>query len=353
MKKIQKVAAVLAATVAALLLPTGTAHATNSFGDSAHSHFDIHTYADHEVTFCYEVLNHATGAGSEIANLPHREQDGSNNMELRIRTDGLQLVERVGGVATTLTSSLPNPHLVFGDGSDVMIDYTMVGNTFTAYDFTGNVRGAALYQWTDSRYLTGVSISYYTIGGWHGLWEQAHGRPLDLTGQPHDISLPGLEQDARSHPQVGTEATFDSPIPASGGASDLISNATDGMASGANYTYTITTTGSGNAYIDTRDPGTATDTKFFQTGWLRLTPGGTSATLKQYTGTGTLAGTVTAPFGGAGTYTLQYVGGTATLTKAGSAGSAVSTGNNLSGLRVRAQGFTNGQTLTWAGQVNP
>ena len=330
-----------------------TAQAANTFGDSGHSHFDVHNYANHEVTFCYKITGQALGASGEIFNLPHREVNGSNNMELRGYQDGMHLVRRVGGVATTLTSSLPNPNLKFGVGTEVMFDYTMIGSTFTLYDYTNKVRGAALYQWSDTTYPTGVSISYYTIGGWMGVWEEAHGRPLDTTGQPHDINVPGITQDARAHTQVGTEATFDSPSPAPGGTSNLIANATAGLASGTNYTYTITTTGSGTGFLDTRDPGSSSDTVFFAAGWLRFTPGGTLATLKRYTGTGTLVDTVTAPWGGAGTYTLQYVGSAATLTKAGSTGSAVSLNNNTSGLRVREQSLTNGQVLSWVGVVNP
>lgn len=332
-----------------MLTPSAPAQATNSFGDSGHSHFDVHNYANHEITFCYVVTGQAAGATGEIFNLPHRAKNGTSGMELRGYQDGMRLVRRVSGVSTLLKSSLPNPNLKFGVGTEVMFDYTMIGSTFTLYDFTNKVRGPALYQWTDTTYPTGVSISYYTIGGWMGVWEEAHGRPLDATGKPHDIDAPGILQDARSHPKVGTEATFDSPTPAPGGLSSLTSNATAGLASGMNYTYTVTTTGSGSGFLDTRDPGLATNTVFWAAGWLRFTPGGSLATLKRYTGTGTLTNTVTAPWGGAGTYTLTFVGSTATLTKAGATGSAVSLNNNTSGLRVREQGLTNGQSMTWSG----
>jgi hypothetical protein len=328
-----------------LLLLPATAGATNSFGKSAHSHFDVHPYQDHEVTFCYEVIDKATGAGSEIANFPMRIQDGQNNYELRIRTDGLQFVRRVGGTATTITSTLPNPHLVFGPGSDVMFDVTLIGSSITAYDFTGNVRGPALYHWTDTKWPTGKAFSYYTIGGWHGLWEVVHGRPLDQVGSTHDVF--DIEQDARAHPQGSSASTFDSPIPGGGGEGNLITDATAGVASGENYTYTLSVT-AGSGTFDVRDPGTQFDTVFFQAGYTRLTPGTTSATLKRYTGSGTLVETRTAPFGGAGSYTLHFQGGTATLTKAGMSGSLVTTGNNVSGLRVRTHPGT-GQSITWQG----
>lgn len=334
------------ALVLLLALPV-VAGATNSFGKSAHSHFDVHPYANHEVTFCYEVLEKATGAGSEIANFPMRIQDGQNNYEMRIRTNGLEFVRRVGGTATVIKSSLPNPNLKFGVGSDAMFDVTLVGSTFTAYDFTGKVRGRALYQWTDSKWPTGKAFSYYTIGGWHGLWDEVHGKPLDAVGSTHDLIK--VEQDARSHPAGSSSATFDSPIPGGGGEGNLTTSVTAGLASGLNYTYTLSTT-AGTGTFDVRDPGTQSDTVFFQAGYTRLTAGTSSATLKRYTGSGTLVETKTAPFGGAGTYQLQFRGGTATLTKVGAAGSLVTTGNNVSGLRVRTNPGS-GQSITWKGVV--
>jgi len=263
---------------------------------------------------------------------------------------GLRFVRRVGGVATPITSSLPNPGLRFGPGSDVMIDVTLIGSTITAYDFTGNVRGRALYRWTDGKWPTGKAFSYYTIGGWHGRWELVHAKPLDAVGSTHD--LVDVEQDARSHPQgQASAATFDSPIPGGGGEGNLITDATAGVASGANYTYTVTTS-AGNGTFDVRDPGTQSDTVFFAAGYTRLTPGATRATLRRYTGSGTLAATATAPFGGAGTYSLRFVGGTATLTKAGAAGSLVTTGNNTSGLRVRTHPDAGAhQAITWIGRI--
>lgn len=346
------VANIAAAAVVAGALTVGPAQAANSFGDSAHSHFDIHLYQKHEVTWCYKVVAKATGAGTRIANLPHREVNGSNNMELRLETNGLRLVKRVNGVATELTNTLPSPGDVFGPGSIAMFDYVMDGNTFTAYDFTGEVRGAAKYRWVDAAntYPTGVSISYYTIGGWQGEWLDAHGRPLDTTGFPHDLL--NLAQDARGHPQVATEATFDSPDPADGGASSIQSNATDGVPSGLNYTYTITSTGAGT--FDFRDPGTATDTQFWKAGWYRFTLAGatTNATIRRYTGTGTLAATYTATGGGPGTYTIVATGPNLVVKKSGATILTVTDpAGNSSGLRVRIMP-TGGSSWTWAGQAN-
>lgn len=328
------------------LLVAPAASATNSFGKSAHSHFDVHPYANHEVTFCYAVLDKAVGAGSEIANFPMRIQDGQNNYEMRIRTNGLEFVRRVGGTATVIKSSLPSPGQVFGVGSDAMFDVTLIGSTITAYDFTGSVRGRALYQWTDSKWPTGKAFSYYTIGGWHGLWEIVHGKPLDAVGSTHDVS--NIEQDARSHKAgKASSATFDSPIPGGGGEGNLTTSATAGVASGANYAYTLTTT-AGSGTFDMRDPGSQDDTVFFAAGYVRLTPGASKATLRRYTGSGTLAATATAPWGGAGTYRLVFQGATATLTKTGAAGSLVTSGNPTSGLRVRTSPGS-GQSITWAG----
>jgi hypothetical protein len=309
----------------------------------------VHPYANHEVTFCYVVLAKATGAGSEIANFPMRIQDGSNNYEMRIHTDGLRFVRRVAGVATPLTSKLPKPPIVLGPGSELMVDVVLNGSTITVYDFTGKVRGKALYQWVDTKWPTGKAFSYYTIGGWSGEWEEVHGHPLDAVGSTHDLL--GLFQDARSHPQGDSGPTFDSPLPGGGGEGNLITDASAGLASGTNYTYSITTS-AGGGYFDTRDPGSNFDTVSWKAGWVRLVPGAAKATLRLYSGSGTLVKTVTAPWGGAGTYQLQYRGSTATLTKAGAAGSAVLTGTPVTGLRVRTHPDAAAhQAITWTGRV--
>lgn len=333
-----------------MLLLAVPAIATNSFGKSSHSHWDVHPYANHEVTFCYVVIAKATGAGSEIANFPMRIQDGNNNYEMRIHTDGLRFVRRVSGTAVELKSSLPNPGLKLGVGSELMVDVVLSGSTFTVYDFTGDVRGRALYRWSDTKWPTGKAFSYYTIGGWMGQWEEVHGHPLDAVGSTHDLL--GITQDARSHPQgVPSAATFDSPIPGGGGEGNLTTDATAGVASGATYTYTVRTT-AGSGTFDVRDPGTDSNTSFFKAGYVRLTPGASRATLRRYTGSGTLAATATAPWGGAGSYVLRFTASTATLTKVGAVGALVTTGNPTSGIRVRTHPDTGAhQAITWTGRV--
>lgn len=339
--------AIALAALCGLIIAT-PAVAANKFGDSAHSHWDIHTYADHEITFCYVVIAKATGADTRIANLPHRETDGPNNMELRLHTDGFRLVVRINGHERQLTPIVkPATPLAFGPGSEVMADYTMIGDTFTLYDFTGGVRGAMWYQWRDSTYPTGRSVSYYTIGGWSGEWEEAHGRPLDSTGHAHDLL--GLFQDARNHPQVAGEATFDSAVPANGGASGITASSTFGLPSGTNYHYDLTVAGSGSGYFAFRLP--RTDGPTVEHGWYRLTPGktGAKATVVRYNSNGTAAKTYTATVGGPGQYHLTLTGPNVQVIKDGV---SILTVNDpagaTAGLRVKASPAS-GQTITWSG----
>src|SRR5258708_7819280 len=87
----------------ALLLLWGTMNASATTYISAHSHWDVAV-----------VGKNTSVAISEITNLPHREQDAQNNMELRTHTDGFRLVKRINGVASELNSTLTNPGLTFG-----------------------------------------------------------------------------------------------------------------------------------------------------------------------------------------------------------------------------------------------
>lgn len=322
--------------------------------DSAHSHWDIHPYTDFEFRVCYTVqAPPAKGFSSEIADLPHREVDATNNMELRTRQDGFQLVKRINGVAIPLTSTLPNPHLTFGTvGQEIMYDYQMVGSNFDLYQLNpdGSL-GTHWYHWSDRTYPSGVSASYYTIGGWFGRWDFVHGKPLNGgTGAPHDIS--NLSQDARNHPQVGTERTFDDPTPASGGANSIVGpgSPTFGLPSGTNYTYSITVDKAGSGSFDFRDPGASSNTVFFTNSYYRLQIG-KLATIQRYVGS-RASTTYTASSGGPGTYTLQMVGPDIYFKDAlGTVILHVNDGGPQSGLRVRIIP-SSGQTWHFSGTVN-
>lgn len=332
---------------------TGAGVSNAAVGDtiSAHSHWDVHQYSDHEIQLCYEPIAKTAAAGSLIAHVPMREVDSQNFMDLLIRTDGIALKRRVAGSTVTVTPTFSTAH-TFGPGSDIMLDVTMIGSTFTVYELLpGLARGDKWYQWTDPTYPTGVNISYYTVPGWQGLWDFVHAFPVNGgIGEPHDIN--GLSQDARNHQAVGTEATFDDPTPASGGATDIGTSSTFGLASGVNYTYTLSVTGAGTGYMDFRDPGAASNSKFFQAGWYRFTPGSTAATVKRYTGIGTLAATYTASSGGAGAYTLSLTGPNIVVKKGAATILTVNDpAGNSSGLRVRVAPAS-GQAFTWTGTVN-
>jgi hypothetical protein len=337
-----------------VLAVLGTTTVSATTYDSAHSHWDIHRYTDFEFQVCYAVTAQNTAIStSEIANLPVREQDGQNNIELRTRTNGLQLVYRINGVATQLTSSLANPGLTFGVGSDVMYDLVIHGNTYDVYQLLsdGHSRGAHWYSWTDSHYASGVSASYYTIKGWQGTWEFVHGFPINGgAGAPHDLL--NVVQDARNHPQVGTEATFDDPTPAGGDANSIISGGspTFGLASGTNYTYTITESGSGSGTFDFRDPGSSNNAVFFTSSYYRLTLT-SPAKIQRFVGS-TASTVYTASSGGPGTYTVQMIGPDIYLKNAGGTIILhVNDGGPQSGLRVRLTP-SSGQVWNWAGATN-
>jgi hypothetical protein len=265
-------------------------------------------------------------------------------------------VKRIGGVATQLTSTLPNPGLTFGVGSDIMYDYVMVNRTdgsgITDYDLyqlnANGTRGAHWYHWQDSTYSSGVSASYYTIKGWEGEWEFVHGFPLNGgDGAPHDLT--GLAQDARAHAQVASETTFDDPTPADGDANLIVSKATFGLASGTNYTYGITVSGSGSGTFDFRDPGANDNSVFFTSSYYRLKIGN-PASIQRFVGS-TAGTTWTASSGGPGTYTLQVIGPDIYLKKSGTTILHVNDGGPQSGLRVRVTPAT-GQTWSFTGTVN-
>lgn len=318
---------------------------------SAHSHWDIHLYKDHEIKACYAVQSNATGFGSEIMHLPFREVDNLNQMDLHMFTTGFTLVRRVAGVSTTITPdpAVPNPNLTIGPGSDVMFDLVMISFDFYLYKLNPDLsRGTLWYHWFDStsKFPTGVNISYYTVHHWFGIWEFVHGAPLDSTGYPHNITM--LSQDARNHPAFGSESTFDDTTPASGDASNITgATATFGLPSGTNYLYTITTTGSGSALFDFRDP--EINDAFFTGGWYRLNLG-VHPKIQRYNGT-TLAATYSATTGGgAGTYTLQLVGPDIYLKDSlGATLVHVNDGGPQSGVRVRINPST--QTVSWTGVV--
>jgi len=194
-----------------------------------------------------------------------------------------------------------------------------------------------------------VSASYYTIFGWFGKWDFVHGFPLNGgNGAPHDIA--DLAQDARNHPQVGTESTFDDPTPASGDVNDITGNSTFGLPSGTNYTYSITVTGTGNGTFDFRDPGASSNTVFFTNSYYRLKIGN-PATIQRYNGS-TAGTTYTATGGGAGTYTLQLIGPDIYLkNSAGTTILHVNDGGPQSGLRLRVIP-SNVQVWSFTGTVN-
>lgn len=346
----KKIALVFALVGMALLPQTASAASL----DSGHSHWDIHSYTDFEFKVCYEVQAlPATGFSSEIANLPMREVDAKNNMELRTRQDGFQLVHRINGVATTIVSTLPNPGLTFGTvGQQIMYDFVIQGSSFDLYQLNANgTRGTHWYNWVDTTYPSGVSASYYTIGGWFGKWDFVHGAPINGgAGAPHDIS--GLSQDARSHTQFSTEVTFDDPAPATGDANSIVGpgSPTFGLSSGTNYTYTITEAGSGTGSFDFRDPGANNNSVFFTSSYYRLRLG-TLATIQRYVGS-TASTTYTATSGGPGSYTIQMIGPDIYLKNSvGTTILHVNDGGPQSGLRIRIIPST-GQTWSWTGTVN-
>lgn len=320
----------------------------------AHSHWDVHEYSNHEIQLCYEPQAQTSSAGKTIAFLPIREKDSQNFMELDIRRDGLRLSRPVSGQAVIDRPTFSTTH-TFGVGDEIMLDFTMIGNTFTVYELLpGLARGAKWYQWTDSTFSTGVNISYYTSPGYRGLWDFVHAFPISGgIGQPHDIV--GLNQDARAHSTTSSLATFDDPSPAGGGASGIAHSSTFGLPSGSNYTYTVDVTGSGKGYFDFRDPGTAAGAAFFAAGWYRFTPGPTvgPATIRRYTGSGTLARTYTASTGGPGAYTIVLTGPNVSVRKSGATILTVTDpAGNTSGLRVRISPAS-GQSFAWTGRPAP
>ena len=344
--------AVVLAAGGALFVPHGGASGTQL---TAHSHWDDPN-ASYEIKACYDVLANTVDAGSEIAHIPFREQDAPNFYDLLIRTDGFQLKRRINNVAATVQPTFSTPHS-FGVGSGIMFDFVAQGSTFSLYQLLGTadnpVRGPLWYQWSDSTYSRGVNISYYTVHGWDGKWDNLVATPLDNVGVGHDIH--GFVQDARN--VSGSGVTFDSTIPANGGVTGASqaksgSSATWGLPSGPDYTYAITVDKAGTGHFDFRAPASNADGSgdYFTSSFYRLTLGSTP-TIQRFNGSSPgQVYSASAATGGAGTYTLRLNGPAITLVSpAGKALVTVNDGGPQTGVRVR---LTPGdQTWSWKGTV--
>lgn len=336
-----------------LLAPVSASAATIGQLIPGHSHWDVKN-VDHQLQVCYTVMaTPTTGAGSTIAFIPHREVDSQNFMQLDITKTGFRLKRRVASVFTTVTPdpAVPTPVLTLGTvGQDIMFQYEMRGADFYLYQLLPDLtRGALWYHWYDTTYPSGVNISYYTQPHWFGSWDFVHGKTLDGIGWPHEIT--GLAQDARNHPAIITgQNTFDSTTPASGGVTgvnnSLGGSPTFGLASGANYTYTINVAGTGSGSFDFRDPAVP-ENVFWGASFYRLKVG-TSATIQRFNGA-TAGATYTATQGGPGSYTLTLTGADMNLSKAGIPILHVNDGGPQSGVRVRIIPST--QTWSWTGKV--
>jgi hypothetical protein len=347
--------AVVALTTAGLLLPVPASAATIGQLIPAHSHWDVHDYRDHQVDICYMVTHPpADDAGNLIAFLPLREVDAKNFMQLEIRKTGFQLRKRIAGTFTTVTPSVAPPVMTLGTvGQLIMFRFTMVGDRYELYelhhgDQPGELhQGPLLGQWYDATYPTGVNISYYTQPKWAGKWNFVHGRPLDNTGQPHDIFQ--LVQDSRSHPSVRGEDTFDDPTPADGGSDGIAgtSSANFGLPHGPNYRFAITVSGSSTTpgTFDFRDPVSA-DVRYFVADFYRLTVASSSMRLTRYNGA--TAGQVwTVNIGGPGDYEIGTAGPVITVKKSDVTLLTVNDGGPQSGIRVRVRPGT--QAWSWTG----
>lgn len=337
------------ATLAALLLPVG-ATATLI---PAHSHWDVARYNNHEVKFCYAVQAKKTDNGTPsaiISFLPLREVDSQNFMELDLRQDGFAMRRRVSGTFTTVTPTFKDGlNHAHGVGSDIMVDFTMVGSTYSLYNLNAdNSRGALIEQWQDSTYPSGVNISYYTQPRWEGIWEFVHAFPIQGgTGQPHDIT--NLLQDARNHNKVLSEATFDDPTPANGNATGITASSTFGLPSGSAYHYTVTMSGPAGGKFDFRDPADYSRSSPFFYDHYRLNLSSTPTIQHVKTGATTTTVNGQVGTGGAGTYTIALSGSSITVQKLGTTILSVS-GANTSGVRVRVSPAS-GQKWSWSGSV--
>jgi hypothetical protein len=342
------------AVTAATLLASGVVSAAPAQAElsPAHSHWDVHSYTNHEIQFCYDPTAIDPGAGNTLAFMPLREQDAQNFMQLNIQRDGFALQKRVNGTLSTVSPSFSTSGLGHGVGNDIMVDFVMAGSTYTLYQLNRSLsRGAELYQWHDSTYSVGVNISYYTEPYVAGTWDFVHAFPIDGgIGEPHDIF--GLHQDATNHDSVTGLTTFDDPTPADGGATDITTSSTFGLPSGAKYVYKIRKTGStGNGSFDFRDPGDSGNELFFQNSYYRFRtdqPGG-KATLQRFNGS-TPGTTYTASSGGPGTYTLSLQGSDMYVKdSSGRVILHVNDGGPQSGLRVRVMPAS-GESWTWSGK---
>ena len=169
---------------------------------------------------------------------------------------------------------------------------------------------------------------------------------------PHDVGH--LVQDARNHPSVTGAPTSDDPTPANGGVSQITNEDTStpqfGLASGSDYRYDATVSGSGSGYMDFRDPGDTSNERFFRHGWYRLNvPSDGDASIQRFAGAGTLVATHMASAGGPGGYSLEMHGHAFTLAKAGTRILAFTDSGPTSGLRVRVVPRT--QTWSFVGSV--
>jgi hypothetical protein len=346
----KKLLALLPTLVALAAIPAASGSGTLLSG---HSHWDDPN-ANYEIKTCYDVLGNNGSAGSEIMHIPFREQDSNNFYDLQLFKTGFKLSVRVNGNYTTVTPMFSTPMTV-GVGSEVMFDFVVQGDTFTLYNLNDdNTRGAELYQWTNSTYSRGVNISYYTVSGWEGRWDNVFATPLDNVGVGHVIH--GLLQDAREVPQqVSGEVTFDSTVPANGSVTGVTaaksgSTQTWGLPSGDTYTYAITVNQAGTGHFDFRDPASANLDDFFTSSYYRLSLGSTPY-IQRFNGSA--AGTkysAPAGTGGGGTYRLNLLGGTITLIAPnGATLVAVNDGGPTSGVRVRLA--PGNQTWSWVGVV--
>jgi hypothetical protein len=339
----RRVLSAAAASGAVALALSGSTSAGSGLYLPAHSHWDG-ANANYELKACYDALATASGAGTTIGFMPFRAQDAKDYLELDFTTSGYQLRVRRSGAWTAVAPDVkPARALVFGVGSEMMIDLVVNGSDITLYALTSaNTRGAKLYHWHTTAYPRGAYIAYYTQPRWSAEWEFVHVTPLDGSTLPHDVLK--LQQNALATTGAGL-TTFDDPRPVSGGESNLQARATFGAPQGPAYTYTFGVSGSGSGYVDFRDPLSATGT-FFTAGFYRLRLGDGPPVLSRISGGSTVAKTWTGRGGGAGTYTVSLNGPSITVSGKGSL--SVSDSGPKTGVRVRVTPGS-GQTWSWKG----
>jgi hypothetical protein len=368
------------ATGARLFVAPSHAYAAVGSAIPVHSHWDDPNQ-DYEIKACYTPLVKGSGAGSTISFIPVREQNASNFYQLSLTTSGFTFTKRVDRTFY----SVPALHTTtqsFGVNMQIMFDFTEIGNTFTVYTLNADgSRGALLDQWQDNAnaggvapFLQGVNISYYTQPHWKGQWDFFHGIPLDSVGVGHNggsEAYPVVQDATSTHSVCGTDVTHDDTTPAAGEVDNTGLNGLPagqstinwGLASGANYTYTLTVSGitASGSYLDFRDPQ-APDNTYWDEGFYRLKLGTSTSkpTIQRFVSGFTANCTAASSTsdathlgnadGGDGTYTLALTGNVITLSRSGVTLLTVTepSGDPLSGIRLRLHPSA-GEVWTWTG----